>query len=304
AKEDIAFGLAEAGVDEVSIGGQSFHRSLLKELGRRHDPEDVIHSIENAREAGFKLINLDLMFAIPNQDPNRALRSWVSDVETAAWMEPHQVTIYPTLMTPQCIAWSSISKGLVSQPVNMLTDFIRVAKNILERSGYSMVRIESWSRGGDYSTVNLEMVGPLLALGPGAMGFTSSYEWANVHSVSEYVRCLGNNKLPVAVSRSVSDIERAARIVADQLFCRGMIREECLVTKTGVSFSELPRGLKFCLKIMEFMGMIEDKGNVLKLTDKGLIQAHKMIWAFVLKVPCKIAEQLMDTPWPHEVIVP
>ena len=64
--------LREAGVDRISFGAQSFDLAELAVLERHHNPDDVSRSIEIARQAGFRRLNVDLIYAIPGQD----LQSW------------------------------------------------------------------------------------------------------------------------------------------------------------------------------------------------------------------------------------
>ena len=61
-----AVGLRESGVDRLSFGAQSFDHVELKLLERHHNPDDVPRSVETARKAGFRRINVDLIYAIPD----------------------------------------------------------------------------------------------------------------------------------------------------------------------------------------------------------------------------------------------
>ena len=65
--------LFNAGVNRLSFGAQSFNPAELKMLERHHDPEDVPRSIAMARAAGFKRLNVDLIYAVPGQ----TLASWM-----------------------------------------------------------------------------------------------------------------------------------------------------------------------------------------------------------------------------------
>src|SRR5437879_8407016 len=71
-------GYREAGVNRLSIGVQSFNPEHLKALGRIHDDKEARRAIEIAK-ASFENINLDLMYALPQQTPTEAL----ADVEAA-----------------------------------------------------------------------------------------------------------------------------------------------------------------------------------------------------------------------------
>src|SRR5262249_17535660 len=78
--------LGAAGVNRLSFGGQSFNRDELKLLERHHNPDDVPRSIELARSAGFKRLNVDLIYAIPGQ----TTESWFQSLEaTIALQTPH-----------------------------------------------------------------------------------------------------------------------------------------------------------------------------------------------------------------------
>ena len=63
--EERTFLLMDSGVEEISIGVQSFFRTNLKLLGRIHDVEESLEAIENCKKAGFKLINIDMIYLFP-----------------------------------------------------------------------------------------------------------------------------------------------------------------------------------------------------------------------------------------------
>jgi putative oxygen-independent coproporphyrinogen III oxidase len=68
-----------AGVNRLSIGVQSFNDQHLTKLGRIHDSEQAHRAIRMAQDVGFKRINLDLMFGLPQQ----SIEQSVLDVDTA-----------------------------------------------------------------------------------------------------------------------------------------------------------------------------------------------------------------------------
>ena len=301
ADEEKTVKLLDSEVTELSIGVQSFHRTHLKALGRRHSVEDVEKTLKNIEEVGFKHVNMDLMYMIPNIPYEKQLDNWREDLERAVQYKVQQITIYPTLITRQCPARNLIKNGRVTQPVQFLDQFLIEARRILEREGYKRIRIYSWSRGGEYATVNLEMIGPLLALGPGAMGFTGSYEWINVHSIDEYVKRLSKGELPVSVSRKVNLGERIARYVIDQLFTSGEVKIEEFQRIFGGGLELIPKGLNRSLSLMKLLKFIKFENNCLKLTEKGFKKANRLIWAFVLKVPCRLVEKLTIEHYPEKV---
>lgn len=50
------------GANRISFGAQSFNAKKLEFLGRIHSSEDVFTAVKNAKKAGFKNINVDLIY--------------------------------------------------------------------------------------------------------------------------------------------------------------------------------------------------------------------------------------------------
>ena len=304
--ESRVYDLLEAGVEEVSLGVQSFDALMLRKLGRSHTVEDSLESIELLSDAGLDYLNIDLMYMIPGQ----TLDNWLMDLEIAAEQDVDEITCYPTLITPQCLGYKALKRGDIEQQPDKATfkRMIRATYRILEPAGYESIEIYGFSRkeGWKYATVNYEMEGPLLAFGCGAMGFTGGYEYVNTCSVREYVRALGKGRLPIAGSREVGIEERAARYTACRLFvCKELDLKE-FKDIFGEEFSQhIGRtGLGKALWFLKLRGIVKRKGGRLKLTNKGLLTAHMQCWSFVLNVPCRIAEEYSRTPWPPSVTIP
>ena len=83
-------GYRDAGVNRLSMGVQSMDDDILRRLGRIHTARDVIRDVQNAREAGFDNINLDLMFAVPGS----SLETTLIDIEAVTRLEPEHISFY------------------------------------------------------------------------------------------------------------------------------------------------------------------------------------------------------------------
>jgi oxygen-independent coproporphyrinogen III oxidase len=56
-----------AGFNRISFGLQAFQPHLLQFLGRLHSPEDFLTGVDQAVRAGFRSINVDIMYGVPGQ---------------------------------------------------------------------------------------------------------------------------------------------------------------------------------------------------------------------------------------------
>ncbi|HWU82559.1 MAG TPA: radical SAM family heme chaperone HemW, partial [Methylophilaceae bacterium] len=88
-------GFREAGVNRLSIGIQSFDPRYLTALGRIHDERQACSAVEHAL-ATFDQVNLDVMYALPQQSLEDAL----ADAETACALGPQHLSFYHLTLEP------------------------------------------------------------------------------------------------------------------------------------------------------------------------------------------------------------
>lgn len=93
--EKLAF-LVERGVDRASIGVQSFLEDEARAAGRPQRTARVEQALAMIREARFPVLNIDLIYGLPNQ----TLATWATSLEaTLAWA-PEEVFLYPLYVRP------------------------------------------------------------------------------------------------------------------------------------------------------------------------------------------------------------
>lgn len=85
----------EAGVNRVSLGIQSFDDRYLKALGRIHDTEQAQQAAQLAIDT-FERVNLDVMYALPEQSLEDALR----DADIACQLTPAHLSFYHLTLEP------------------------------------------------------------------------------------------------------------------------------------------------------------------------------------------------------------
>jgi oxygen-independent coproporphyrinogen-3 oxidase len=88
----------EAGVNRLSMGIQSFDDAHLQALGRIHSADEAKRAIAIAQRH-FDNINLDLMYALPNQTLDEALQ----DIQTALSFAPQHLSCYHLTLEPNTL---------------------------------------------------------------------------------------------------------------------------------------------------------------------------------------------------------
>ena len=158
-------GYRAAGVNRLSIGVQSFDAGALKALGRIHGPDEARRAFALARDAGFDNVNLDLMYALPNQALDQARR----DLEAAFALAPEHLSYYQLTLEPNTefharppplpdhdAAWAMHEQGLA----------------LLAAQGYAQYEVSAYARAGRRCRHNLNSwkFGDYIGIGAGAHG--------------------------------------------------------------------------------------------------------------------------------------
>lgn len=300
--------LYASGVDEVSIGVQSFNQKVLKALGRKHTPKDNIAAIENSVRTGFKWINADIMFLAPSiknyveVSDEEGLNTFTKDLEKSIDLGVHQVTYYPTIIPEHSPGYKLVELSRLLQNEDLVDAYVEKAVNFTKERGLSMVRVYSLSRKKyEYATVNLEMVGPLIGFGAGAWSNTGYYQYVNVHNLPLYVRAVNEGRLPALYSRVLSESSRVWRLFFDQLSACSLSRE----AYGFIGLRDIPWNIKILLKLMSITGITEKKGDNYVLTLKGIKEVYKSVVNYVTEIPVKatkVFEDIRDPAKAPEVI--
>ena len=154
-----------AGVNRISLGIQSFNNRHLQALGRVHDGDQARVAIEAVRQAGFDNFNLDLMWALPGQTVEQAMR----DIEQALAFEPPHVSHYQLTIEPNTVFAARPPKLPDEDAVWEMQD--RTAER-LASAGLDAYEISAWSLPGRMCQHNLNYwrFGDYIGIGAGASG--------------------------------------------------------------------------------------------------------------------------------------
>ena len=126
-------GYRDAGVNRLSMGVQSMDDDILRRLGRIHTVHDVIRDVQNAREAGFDNINLDLMFAVPGS----SLETTLIDIEAVTRLEPEHISFYSLQLEEGTAFFKKFEQGeLTEVPDEIDRAMYHAGTKLLKEKGY------------------------------------------------------------------------------------------------------------------------------------------------------------------------
>jgi oxygen-independent coproporphyrinogen-3 oxidase len=157
-------GYRDAGVNRLSIGVQSFDGAKLAALGRVHEADEARRALEMALRT-FPTVNVDLMYALPEQSPEEA----IADVREAIASGAPHVSAYHLTLEPDT-HFFRFPPPLPQEDV--AADMQESIEALLAQSGFGHYETSAFARPGHRARHNLNYwrFGDYLGIGAGAHG--------------------------------------------------------------------------------------------------------------------------------------
>lgn len=247
---------ANAGINRVSLGVQSFDNDMLRQIGRIHGRSEIEQSLQSLKLSGISNLNIDLMYALPGQSPEQSRR----DIELAIEAGPTHISFYQLTIEPNTpfaahpprlpeddTAWEMQQSGVEN----------------LETASYGQYEISAFALKGKKSRHNMNYwrYGDFLAIGAGAHGKITSpvdgkiWRYAKHRHPKRYLQGLDSGDW-CAERRSLDSEERVFEFFLNQLRLRQGVYIKDFSARTGLSW-----------KVVE--------QRVQQAVDRGLLEIHQ-----------------------------
>ena len=156
-------GYRNAGVNRISFGVQSFDDAALKRIGRIHDAAQAERAVKQAQDADITNLNLDLMYALPQQTLDGALR----DVDIALSLQPPHLSHYQLTLEPNT-QFAANPPPLPDD--DCAWDMQEACQARLAAAGLEQYEVSAYARAGRQCAHNLNYwnFGDYLGIGAGA----------------------------------------------------------------------------------------------------------------------------------------
>ena len=269
--------LYELGVNRLSLGLQSSSDAVLKTLGRAHSFSDFLASYASARKAGFKNINIDLIFGVPGQN----LEKLKKDLREVIELKPEHVSVYNLILEAETPMFIDVKKGLLKLPGDDAdAAMYYYIKDYLEKYGFVHYEISNFAITGkeckhnEIYWKNEDYIG----VGAGASSKYAGKRSDNTESIEQYIVLIKKNKNAIIQSQKMGQMEEIKETVFLGL---RMLEGLCLTTfkqRFGKDFFIL-FGKEF--EKLSKLGLLKEEKGFVRLTKKGLFLSNEVFVEFV-----------------------
>lgn len=249
--------LAEAGVNRVSMGAQSFAPHVLEFLGRRHTADKPLEAVHAVRAAGIDRVSLDLIYGAPGETD----ADWAHSLRTAVDAGLDHISAY-ALTVEANTQYAAMVKAdpRLAPDEDIQADRMEAAAELLGGAGLDRYEVSNWARPGHESRHNLVYWrgGDWLGIGAGAHGHWQGRRTWQVRSPQRWVELVeAGEELLGGAEVLTAEQRREERLLMGLRIREGVRRDEIEPIDEGAAAA------------LAAQGLIADDGERIRVTDEG-----------------------------------
>jgi len=284
--------LHDMGIALISLGVESFQAKNLALIGRDYKPVIAEQALALLAQRGFTSVNVDIMFALPNQTSTDV----ITDLSRAAQLGADQLTTYPLFTFP----YTSVGKYLCLKSVRMPNLYMRQEHyRTINRwcAEHSFERVSVWGfkRGGGprYSSVTRD---GYIGIGPGSGSHLSDGFVLNTFDFNSWIDAMDNECTAIALRMPFAG-EMSGWWWLYWRFYDTNIPLNDLDAALGSDAHKARQWLRFFEKV----GLAVRYREWFKLTEAGAFWLHLAQNYFALNYVNTLWTQARQDPWPKKI---
>lgn len=257
--------MKECGVNRLSIGLQAVQNNHLKYIGRIHTYEEFEENYNQAKNVGFENINIDLMYALPNQKKE----DWMESLEKVVKLNPTHISAYSLILEEGTELFNMYERNefkLLDEDADI--EMYEYTINYLKMHGYNQYEISNYAKEGFECKHNILYwkCENYLGLGVSASGYLNNTRYNNISDLDEYNKLIHSGKKPIEWQEKLSIKDEIEESIFLGLRMNEGIKFKMFHEKYDFNFEE---EYKNEINKLKNMNLIEIRDGVLKLTQKG-----------------------------------
>lgn len=278
------------GFNRISFGLQTSNPKYLRLLGRIHDHYQSIQAIHWAKQAGFKNINLDLIYGLPGQ----TLEEWEKTLLDALSLSTQHFSLYALGLEEGTLLYDWVEKGMVENPdPDLAAEMYELADRLLLENNYECYEISNYFKVDKVTNFrcqhNLQYWHdqPYIGLGAGAHGYLGDIRYENVSGISEYMNLIKN--------ADINELEKSPVVKMEIETDKFTAMQETMMLglrliSEGISISEFTNRFQVSpleifskeIKYLENNRLIEIyEQDIIRLTKNGRLLGNQAFLQFV-----------------------
>ena len=271
--------LGQLGFNRASLGVQDFDPKVQQAVNRVQSVEQTLRIIAACRTAGFRSINVDLIYGLPHQTPEGFARTLDSIIAAS----PDRLAVYGYAHVPRLFkAQRRIDAQALPGPVERIA-LLELAIDRLGAAGYRHIGMDHFARPEDElaraqsaGVLHRNFMGytthagcELIGFGTSAISHFGDSFSQNHRDLPAWEAALHAGRLPVWRGLALSADDRVRADVIQSLMCNGAVDYAEIESRHAIRFdSYFADALARCAPLVAD-GLVSLTGRGLRATDRG-----------------------------------
>ena len=195
--------LRTAGMNRVSFGMQSAKTHVLATLDRTHNPDRVSEVVNEAIEAGFEHVSLDLIYGVPGE----SIEDWKESVTAALSLPIDHLSAYALIVEEGTKLGAQVRRGdVVMPPDDETADKYLLVDELATKAGMDWYEVSNWSLTGGEARHNIAYwhSNDWWGIGAGAHSHVQGVRWWNVKHPTTYISKLISGESPMLENETLT----------------------------------------------------------------------------------------------------
>lgn len=271
--------LREIGFNRISLGVQDFNPRVQKAVNRIQPAEMVVQRLREARDLGFRSINLDLIYGLPHQTPE----TFAQTLEQVIELLPDRLSVFNYAHLPERFMPQQRIRGDdLPSPAQKL-QILQESINRLLEAGYVYIGMDHFALPDDAlaqaqrnGTLHRNFQGytthgecDLIAMGVSAIGQTEHAYFQNHHEQAAWEMEIDFNRTPLKKGLALTRDDRLRRWVIMALICHFSLDKARFQATWDEDFDRYFSDLRHELSSLETDGLITQNHERLEVKTPG-----------------------------------
>lgn len=284
------FQLRDLGFNRVSLGVQDFDPNVQIAVHRIQPKDQTLEIIEAAKQAGFKSINLDLMYGLPKQ----SLASFEETIYQVIGANPGRLCLFnyahlPQLFMPQ----QRIKEEDLPSPEDKLK-MLETSIQRLTEAGYLYIGMDHFAKVDDDlaisqsdGTLYRNFQGyathadcDLIGMGVSSISQIADTYSQNARTLDQYYARIDKGELSIYRGVELTKDDLLRRDIISQLMCYGSIQIPDIEIQHSIQFNDYFSDTIPHIQNLASDGLIEYKTGRIEVTPEGRLLVRNICMAF------------------------
>ena len=283
--------LRDFGFNRASMGVQDFDPKVQEAVHRIQPREMTQQAMDWMRELGFRSINLDLIYGLPNQTPE----SFNKTLDVVLEMQPDRLAVFSYAHVPWIKpAQKILVKKVLPAPETKLEVLKLVIEKLTADGRYVYIGMDHFARPDDELTVaqrnkqlqrnfqgySTRSGSDIYAFGMSSISQIPDAYWQNEKELPKYQEAVDAGRIPWSRAYLVTDEDKIRRETIMRVMCDLSLDFAAMSQQLGVDFESHFAQELAALEEFHKDGLVERTPDGIAITDTGRLFIRNIAMCF------------------------